>query len=323
MTTFLASANTEQTQPSAGASLPPLVYAYVVTYNGKRFLERCFTSLRDRNDYDRCRLHLADNGSSDGSADYVRENFAGVEVVRIFPNAGYAHGANEAMRHARSRGAKYVVIMNDDIEILRSDWLQTAVDLAERDPCIGMIGFTEVTSEHASPPASQPPSADVVTFSGFAVVLPVEMLDRVGFFDEVYFAIGEEDDLAARIRAAGYRVIRLGIPIYHLGGGTNRRFSRGTAYLQMRNAIRFSIKNRSPLHVILRGVRMLDIACNPWPITFDKNDAAHCRMRNSGNVFLNGALWVRAVAWNLLHLPQSLRIRAAERRLVDAARKSK
>ncbi len=105
----------------------PLVCVYVITYNGKKFLDRCFQTLQQLTDYANHRLILVDNGSSDGSGEYVRENFPQADVLRIFPNAGYAHGANAAIEDARRRGAKYIVVMNDDIEILHSHWLHEAV----------------------------------------------------------------------------------------------------------------------------------------------------------------------------------------------------
>jgi hypothetical protein len=42
-------------------------------------------------------------------------------------------------------------------------------------------------------------------------------------------------------------------------------------------------------------------------------------MRNEGKVFANALIWVQAVAWNVFKFPQTLRIRVAERRLIDAA----
>ena len=302
------------------ASALPLVCVYVITYNGKRFLETCFRTLAQLTDYPNHQLILADNGSSDGSGEYIRKSFPQVDVLRIFPNAGYAHGANAAIEDARRRGAKYIALMNDDIEILHSHWLREAVAHAERDPSIGIIGFAEATSDGGSSGVPERALIDVEYLGSFAMVIPVELFDRIGMFDEVYYVVGDEDDLGARTQAAGYRTVKLGVPIYHLGGGTNQTYKLRTAYLQMRNGIRFCLKNRNPMHALLRALRIIDLACNPWPVTFDNRNVAHRRMRNSGNVFVNLLLWLRAVSWNIVRLPQTLRIRAAERRLSRAAR---
>jgi GT2 family glycosyltransferase len=299
---------------------PPLVCVYAITYNGKRFLEQCFQSLQDLTDYGNCQLNLIDNGSGDGSGDYVRKNFPNVEVLRVSRNIGYAHGANVAIADARRRGAKYVVLMNDDIVILHPQWLCEAVSHAERDSSIGIIGFVQITSDSGQYPAITSTLTDVEYLGSPVLVMPVDLFDRIGLFDEDYYVVGDEDDMGARAQAAGYRTCKLDIPLYHFGGGTHQKYSRRSAYLQMRNGIRFCLKNRTFLHALMRTVRIIDVACNPWPLTIDKCDVSHRRVRNSGNGFINLWLWLRAVSWNLIRLPQTLRIRAAEQRLIRAAR---
>jgi GT2 family glycosyltransferase len=300
-------------------SQAPLVYACVVTYNGKRFLERCFQTLQELTDYGNHRLVLIDNGSSDGSGDYVRENFPEVEVLRVSPNIGYAHGANQAIEGARRRGAKYVVLMNDDIVILHPQWLSEAVSRAERDPCIGVISLTQSTLDKENATATSEFTEEEY-IGGPVLFFPVELFNRIGLFDEVYYVVGDEDDIAARAQAAGYRTFKLDIPVYHFGGGSHQKFSRSAAYLAMRNGIRFCIKNRSFMHALMRTVRIIDVACSPWPLTINKGDVSHRRVRNSGNVVVNFWIWLRAVLWNIVRMPQTLRIRAAERRLIRAAR---
>jgi GT2 family glycosyltransferase len=298
----------------------PLVCGYVVTYNGKRFLERCFQTLQRLTDYENFRLILVDNGSSDGSGDYVRETFPAVEGLRVFPNAGIAHAANVAVEDARRRGAKYVTLLHDDIEILHAQWLREAVSHAERDPRIGIISLVEFTTKGGPQPVPESKLADFEYLTSAVRLMPVELFDRIGMYDEVYYLAGDDDDFCSRAQARGYRTVKLLIPVYHFGGGTLPTYSVTSAYLHIRNGIRFCLKNRSAMHALARAVRFLDVACNPWPVTFDNQNRAHLTMRNSGNLAVNLLLWMRAVSWNIIHLPQTYRIRAAERRLIRAAR---
>jgi len=252
----------------------------------------------------------------------VRENFPQVEVLRVSPNVGYAHGANEAIKEVRRRGAKYVVLMNDDIAMLHPHWLSEAVSRAERDPSIGVIALSQSTPDRERAAATSEFTEQ--EYIGSPVLFfPVELFDRIGLFDEVYYVVGDEDDIAARAQAAGYRTFKLDIPVYHFGGGSHQKFSRRAAYLQMRNGIRFCIKNRTFTHALMRTVRIIDVACNPWPLTINKGDVSHRRVRNSGNVAVNLWIWLRAVSWNIVRMPQTLRIRAAERRLIRAARSAR
>jgi GT2 family glycosyltransferase len=317
MQTNPTSATVNSTVSSTAQELP-LVCVCVITYDGKRFLKRCFQTLQQLTDYPNHRVTLIDNGSSDGSADYVRENFSDVEILRISPNTGYAHAANEAIKHAQLQGGEYVAILNDDIVILHSNWLREAIAHAERDPAIGVIGFVEATSDKAQHTSPESKLTEVDYLNGFVMVFPLRVIERIGTFDEGYFAYNEEDDLGARAQAAGFRLVWLNIPIYHLGSGTNQNYKLQSAYLQMRNGIRFCLKNRGHVHALLRALRILDVACNPWPIAFDKSDTAHRRMRNSGNIFVNLLVWLRAVSWNIVRIPQTFSIRSAERRFINA-----
>jgi len=129
-----------------------------------------------------------------------------------------------------------------------------------------------------------------------------------------------DDDLVWRALRAGYRVCECNIPFVHHGGGTYARHDAYTGYLHMRNSLRFFIKQRTPLHWLLRIARIVDVGCNPWPLTFNPHDVGHQRWRNQGNVLLNAFFLLGAIGWNCLHLPRTLLIRARESRLIKQTR---
>ena len=248
-------------------SSPPLVYVIVVTYNGKVFLEECFRTLREKTAYPNYKLLLVDNGSSDGSGEYVKEHFPDVEIMRVFPNEGFSPAANAAVQYARERDADYIVLSNDDIVIFDSRWLTAAIELAQRDPLVGIIGFEESTTNDVIEPPQEVHDVTVQYLGGFSMVMPMKLFDSIGGFDEVYYVVGDEDDLSARAHRAGFRVAKLNVPIFHYGGGTNSRYSLRSAYLQMRNGIRFCLKHRSPLRAVIR--RRADIGYSVQPMAVD------------------------------------------------------
>ncbi|HID62291.1 MAG TPA: glycosyltransferase, partial [Anaerolineae bacterium] len=65
----------------------------IVNWNGKHYLPSCLMSLR-KQVYQDLEIILVDNGSSDGSVDFVRENFPEVEVIESSVNLGFAAGNN-------------------------------------------------------------------------------------------------------------------------------------------------------------------------------------------------------------------------------------
>lgn len=305
---------------SADGSVPPLVYVLVITCNGLRHLEGCFRSLR-RTDYANFRVILVDNGSSDGCAEFTRTHFPEVQVLRFETNLGFAGGNNRAMEAALAAGADYVFLLNDDTEIVDASWLSEAVALAEQRPEIGMIGFhllekLPTAGELAQfPPLPTPATWQAVErIDGCALLIRGGLLRRIGLFDEVYFAYAEEDDLETRTRRTGAELVAIDRRIYHFGGGTSKRFPVRAGYLQVRNWIRYSIKNRSFLRTVARVIKLLDVTCNPFPLFYERDDYSHQRARGQGRLLVNAGLFLAAVGWNLLHLPETLAARRKDRR---------
>src|SRR5580704_7010581 len=85
-----------------GPATAPFVSVIIVNYNRKHFLRDCLESLADQTyPSDRREVILVDNGSSDGSADYVRQRFPWVRLVSLSRNWGFAKGNNIGFQQAR------------------------------------------------------------------------------------------------------------------------------------------------------------------------------------------------------------------------------
>lgn len=298
---------------------PPLVFIIVITFNGQRHLEGCFRSLR-QTDYPNYRVVLVDNASTDGSAEYVRTHFPEVQILRQDANLGFAGGNNRAMEAALAAGADFVFLLNDDTVVLDRDWLAEAVALAGRDPGVGMIGFQLLATLPAEgeferlPKLPNPAASRLVErIDGCALFMRGTLLQRIGLFDEAYFAYAEEDDLEARARRAGAGLMEIDRRIYHFGGGTSGKVPREASYLEIRNAIRFSIKNRGCLRTIARVFKLCDIVCSPFPLFLDRGNQSHIRARGEWKFLPNLRTFVSACAWNLSHFRETLAARARDR----------
>jgi GT2 family glycosyltransferase len=82
----------------------PLVYCIVLNYNGREVLAETLETLGAMT-YPNFRVAVADNGSTDGSAAFVRERFPAVELIETGGNLGVTGGRNIAMKYAIDRGA--------------------------------------------------------------------------------------------------------------------------------------------------------------------------------------------------------------------------
>ncbi len=88
------------------------IFAIVVTYNGRKWYDRCFGSLRDSE----CKVStvVVDNASTDDSVAYIKEHFPEVHIIESETNWGFAKANNIAVKYALDNGADFVFLLNQD-----------------------------------------------------------------------------------------------------------------------------------------------------------------------------------------------------------------
>lgn len=112
----------------------PLLSVLLVSYNSKRFMEECLQSL-ERHISVPFEAILVDNGSTDGTPGYVREQYPWVRVVESARNLGFTGGNNAAAREARGR---YLLLLNCDTVLLTD--VVAGIRILEQDPKVGVVG---------------------------------------------------------------------------------------------------------------------------------------------------------------------------------------
>ena len=197
----------------------------ILNWNGRAWLEASLTALAAQQPPPD-RVLLVDNGSSDGSVPFTREQFPWVTIRENGGNLGFAAGNNAALRDDT---ADIVVLLNPDV-VLAPGALATLADALADDPRIGIAGAKlwypdGETLQHAGGFITHPQALpghygigqadiggheaprDVEYVIGAATALRRSMLDEIGLLDEGYFLYFEDADLCARARRAGYRVV--------------------------------------------------------------------------------------------------------------------
>lgn len=249
----------------------PIVSIIILNWNGKKFLKGCLDSLRLQT-FREFETILLENGSSDGSAFYVREGYPWVQLVALPENIGFAGGNNRALRECRG---KYVVTLNNDTK-LEPAFLEGLVAVAESDLSIGMvaakmlnfyekdridsvgvrvtsngmghnIGIGELDCGQYDVPA------EVFGPCAGAALYRRSMLDEIGFFDPSFFAYYEDLDLAWRGRLARWRCVTAPTAVvYHVHSATSGKMSPFTVYQVQRNKWFVLLKNWPTLLLLKR-----------------------------------------------------------------------
>lgn len=252
-----------------------LVSIIIPNYNGKKFITPCLSSL-NRQSFKDFEVILVDNDSSDGSVDFVKDTFPTVKIVRNHRNLGYAGGWNSGIEISRG---KYLVSLNNDIE-LDTDWLKELVKSVEKNPSVGICtskvlryddreiinscgvsldvyGGTWLIGECEKDYGQYDGKGSREVFSayGASILVRRQVLDKIGAFDDDFFAYYEETDFCWRTRLYGYKVLYVPTSkAYHMGGMTAGRRSAQweKGYFYFRNKINSLIKNYEAKNALKR-----------------------------------------------------------------------
>lgn len=292
----------------------------ILNYNGRRLLGR-FLPLIARTDYQPLELVVVDNASADDSCGWMRARWPQVTLLRQEQNLAYAGGNNAGIRYAMARGHRYVVIANNDIEPHPS-WVREAVAHAQAYPRHGFIGFN-IFNQEVTRPAFERACRDigrtgwnpVEHISGCALFCDAELFRSIGVFDETYRLYAEENDLEIRAMRAGWQMVELTVPVWHLGEGSTRKMGLRRAYLSMRNLIRLAFKLEGMGRGLRTIVTVFNRACNPWLRLDIEGDYTLWRYRPS-SLPVNAWLALAATGWNLWALPHTLYAGWRDRRRV-------
>ena len=227
----------------------------ITNWNGRRHLPDCLESLEQQTDTD-FEVILVDNGSTDGSIEYIRTRHPWVKLVCLPENRGFAAGNNIGLEHA---SGTFIVTLNNDT-CAEPDWLAELISAAEAHPRAGMVSSRICTSDDRDRIDSiglkvcrDGMSRGAYRLQSFAAlslerVSPIlatsacvglyrrSMLDETGFFDEDFFAYCEDTDLGLRGRLAGWdAVLARDAVVRHKYSQTAGTFSPFKLYLVERN----------------------------------------------------------------------------------------
>ena len=200
------------------------IYVIIVTYKGKQWYDRCFTSLRESTIP--VQIIVVDNASNDGSVEYIKKHYPEIHLIESKENLGFGKGNNLALRYAYEQGCDYVFLLNQDAWLEDPDTLNKLVLLSKRYPEYGIISPMHISLdkqslnmmlEYGSNIYSKRILSDLYCgtvkeiyqtnyVNAAAWLLPRNTLSQLGGFDPLIFHYGEDDDYLNRARYHGIKV---------------------------------------------------------------------------------------------------------------------
>jgi GT2 family glycosyltransferase len=202
----------------------PVCSVVIPTYNGRRLLETCLASIeRHSPRAPSIEVIVVDDGSTDGTMDWLAATHPAIRLVRHERNRGFCGAANAGIAAARG---EFIQLLNNDTEVTPG-WIETGLQ-PFADPALGSVAPlvlvrsdpTRVDSAgdrysivgwpskrgHGEPAArwANRPADQVFGASGSSAFYRTSALRTVGAFDPLFGSYYEDVDLAFRLRWAGY-----------------------------------------------------------------------------------------------------------------------
>ncbi len=246
------------------------VAVVILNYNGKKFLEEFLPNVIANTNAELADIVVADNASSDGSVNFMRERFPGIRLIVNGSNGGFATGYNLALRQIE---AEYYVLLNSDIEVT-PQWIEPVIALMDSDPKIAacqpkILSYYDKTKfeyagaaggfidrygypfcrgrlfQHLEEDHGQYDDAcEVFWATGACMFVRADLYLKHGGLDDSFFAHMEEIDFCWRMKNLGYKIYCCPqSKVYHIGGGTLPKSSARKTYLNFRNNMTLLYKN--------------------------------------------------------------------------------
>lgn len=246
------------------------VTVIIPNYNGKHFMQPCLESLKKQTCMN-FKVLVVDNHSTDGSVEYMKENYPEIEVISLDQNYGFSYAVNVGIRHTVT---PYVILLNNDTTV-DEHYIEAMTKAIEVSPRIFSVSSKMIQMYH---PGLIDSAGDLYTLMGWGVcrgagrsisnyttpdriftacagaaIYSRKVFQEIGYFDESHFAYLEDIDIGYRAQIYGYKNMYCPTAlVYHVGSGTSgSKYNSFKVKLSARNNIWLNYKNMPLLQLII------------------------------------------------------------------------
>jgi GT2 family glycosyltransferase len=252
----------------------PQLSIIIVSFNDKSHLEECLSSIKENVQNINYETLIVDNNSSDGSQEFIRQNYPEVKLITNQENVGFAVALNRGIR--RSEG-EFFLFLNTDT-VIYPEALNLLLEELKNSPGIGAIGPALLKRENAYQVSfgrrvsfiseifqkfflnpfyklrlkSAQKRKEVGWLSAACFMTRREVLEDVGLFDENFFLYFEDIDLCYRLRRKGWSLVFFPqARVFHKGGTSTRQDKVQSRFEYRKSQLYFYQKHNSKVSVSL------------------------------------------------------------------------
>lgn len=243
----------------------------IPNYNGKKYMETCMLSLQKQTCKD-FNVILVDNNSFDDSCEFIAQNYPQVKIIKLDSNYGFSAAVNNGIKQSDS---KYIVLLNNDTEV-NPNWLEELINTIDKNKkifsiCSKMIQYKDrdkiddAGDEYnllgwaykrgdGMPIEKYSDNDQVFSSCAGAAIYRKEVFEKIGYFDEDFFAYMEDVDISYRAKIHGYKNMYCSNAIvYHIGSATS-----GSKY----NIFKVKLAARNNIYVVYKNMPIIQLIIN-------------------------------------------------------------
>lgn len=245
------------------------IIVLILSYNGKHLLKDSISTYL-LNTYENFEVVVIDNGSKDGTKEWVNKNYPNVFVLRAERNLKYSGGLNLGMEYAfNKKNADYVLITNNDVKVDRLV-ISSFVETAEKDSSIGFVTGKVYYYDMPNTFQTVGKKYDEVMWNGGHIgkgeidngqydelkeiawcddiywLVKKEVWDKTNGYDNEFPFQGEDFDWQIRAKNIGYKIYYTHkAKMWHKESMTIGKTTALKAYYDARNPIIIHLKHRT------------------------------------------------------------------------------
>jgi GT2 family glycosyltransferase len=237
----------------------PKVGVIICTYNQKKLLEESLESLKKNTNYKNYKVFFVDDSGKGEIGKYIKNKFKWVDVTINKNNKGFSGANNVGIKRAiKEYNPEYFLLLNDDTEMIKSDWLSKMIEVGENDKKIGILGCKILYPDKSLQNVggyikkwniklelneNKRDIFEVDHVMGAFIIIKKETIEKVGLLDEIYSPyLLEDTDYCLRSKEKGFKIVSVPyVSIIHKKGKSLDSLEDGKRLLvRFKNDIIFS-----------------------------------------------------------------------------------
>ncbi len=202
----------------------PKVAIIITTYNQEELLRECIASIKKNTNYKNYKIYLIDDSGRGKIGKEIKEEFNWVNVSTNKKNLGFSKANNIGIKKAmKEYNPDYILLLNDDCEIVDKDWLKEIIKVGESENKIGILGckilypdgslqnlggYLKKWKIELELNETKKEVFEVDHVMGACFMIKKGVIKKIGLLDEIYSPyLLEDTDYCLRAKKAGFKIV--------------------------------------------------------------------------------------------------------------------